>query len=247
MGNFIDLTGKRFGRLIVIRDTGEKRGNEHLWLCKCDCGNEKIVRGVSLRSGGTSSCGCLKKEKDRMPKGNVINEIGHKYGHLTVVARDGSDPNGQAKWLCQCDCENQTIISVLGGNLRKGHTQSCGCDRSSYGEKEVAKLLLENNIPFETQKSFFNYDNGHNAPYDFYINKEYLLEYDGETHDINYAQKHGWLTEESIARQAQRDQIKNQWCKNNNIPLIRIPYTHLKNLCIEDLLLETSSFVVKEE
>jgi len=37
---------------------------------------------------------------------------------------------------------------------------------------------------------------------------------------------------------------KNQWCKENNIPLIRIPYTHLKDLCIEDLLLETSNYVV---
>ena len=41
-----------------------------------------------------------------------------------------------------------------------------------------------------------------------------------------------------------RDAIKNQWCKENNIPLIRIPYTHFNNLCIEDLLLETSNYVV---
>jgi len=38
--------------------------------------------------------------------------------------------------------------------------------------------------------------------------------------------------------------IKNQWCKNNNIPLIRIPYTHLQNLCLEDLQLETSKFII---
>jgi hypothetical protein len=38
--------------------------------------------------------------------------------------------------------------------------------------------------------------------------------------------------------------IKNQWCKENNIPLIRIPYTHLKDLSIEDLILETSKFKI---
>jgi len=38
--------------------------------------------------------------------------------------------------------------------------------------------------------------------------------------------------------------IKNQWCKENNIPLIRIPYTHLQDLCLEDLQLETSQFII---
>lgn len=244
---FDDLRGKKFGRLTALEPTEKRKNKSVVWICQCDCGTIKEIPAYHLTSGGVKSCGCLKSETDKMPKNNTINEIGNVYGHLTVIARDGSDNNGQAKWLCRCDCENQTIISVLGGNLRKGHTQSCGCDRSSHGEKEVARLLLENNIPFETQKSFFNYENGHNAPFDFYVNKEYLIEYDGETHDINYAQKHGWLTEESITKQIQRDRIKDQWCKDNNIILIRIPYTHLKDLCIEDLLLETSTFIVNGE
>ena len=42
----------------------------------------------------------------------------------------------------------------------------------------------------------------------------------------------------------ERDTYKNQWCKENNIPLIRIPYTHLNDLCLEDLLLETSKFII---
>jgi len=57
----IDLTGQKFGRLTVIK----KINNDEkylTWLCKCDCGNEKIVRGDSLRGGITKSCGCLIKE-----------------------------------------------------------------------------------------------------------------------------------------------------------------------------------------
>jgi hypothetical protein len=41
------------------------------------------------------------------------------------------------------------------------------------------------------------------------------------------------------------DAIKTQWCKDNNIPLIRIPYTEYNKLCLEDLLLETSKFIIK--
>lgn len=63
MGSLIDLTGKRFGRLVVIRrnyPNGKRK--EPKWLCKCDCDKEKIIYGVSLRVGHTQSCGCFNKE-----------------------------------------------------------------------------------------------------------------------------------------------------------------------------------------
>ena len=57
----IDLTGRRYGRLIVIeRVTND--GRSVRWLCRCDCGNEREVRGASLTTGNTSSCGCLHRE-----------------------------------------------------------------------------------------------------------------------------------------------------------------------------------------
>ena len=59
MGAFIDLTGKQFGRL-VVKQKLDKRGKEWYWLCECECGNTKEVRGVSLREGKVKSCGCLK-------------------------------------------------------------------------------------------------------------------------------------------------------------------------------------------
>lgn len=61
MGKFIDLTGRKFGRLTVIKDSGER--NKHrrvLWLCKCDCGNYKSISGNDLNK--CSSCGCKKRE-----------------------------------------------------------------------------------------------------------------------------------------------------------------------------------------
>lgn len=62
MGKFVDLTGQKFGRLTVIKRV-ENKGRNACWLCKCECGNEKIIRGDSLKSGHTMSCGCLQSEK----------------------------------------------------------------------------------------------------------------------------------------------------------------------------------------
>ena len=58
-----DLTGYRFGRLVVISQV-EKTSDmkEYWWYCKCDCGNYKNIRGSCLNSGRTTSCSCLSKE-----------------------------------------------------------------------------------------------------------------------------------------------------------------------------------------
>jgi hypothetical protein len=67
MGNFIDLTGKRFGRLTVLYKDG-KIGVEHAWLCLCDCGNTIRSQGVSLRSGNIMSCKCTRRSSGKTHK-----------------------------------------------------------------------------------------------------------------------------------------------------------------------------------
>lgn len=62
MGKKIDLTGKRYGKLVVIKEDGKDKYNKIMWLCKCDCGNTVRVLGNSLRLGNTKSCGCLQRE-----------------------------------------------------------------------------------------------------------------------------------------------------------------------------------------
>ena len=59
----IDLTGQRFGRLLVISEYGRTKDGSVAWLCKCNCGAEVVVRGYSLRSGHSQSCGCLSREQ----------------------------------------------------------------------------------------------------------------------------------------------------------------------------------------
>jgi len=65
MGIFVDRTGHRYGRLLVISrfdDGAASRGKRVKWTCKCDCGNTAVVTGHGLQRGDTRSCGCLRRE-----------------------------------------------------------------------------------------------------------------------------------------------------------------------------------------
>lgn len=123
VAKFIDLTGQRFGRLVVI-NRSENKNKRTMWLCQCDCGNQCIVRADKLRSHKTISCGCV--QRDNASIANFKNEVGKKYGFLTVIRPlDEKDSSGETIWECQCDCGNKTIVRGL--CLRNGHTKSCGC------------------------------------------------------------------------------------------------------------------------
>ena len=77
----IDLTGQRFGRLVVIRETGRSKDRQIMWLCKCDCGEETVIRSRDLRRGNTQSCGCLQRE--RSTKHGCTNKNWYKvYCHM---------------------------------------------------------------------------------------------------------------------------------------------------------------------
>lgn len=62
IGRAIDITGRKYGRLTVIERAPNGKGYKTRWLCQCECGNQTIVQGESLRTGATRSCGCLQKE-----------------------------------------------------------------------------------------------------------------------------------------------------------------------------------------
>ena len=76
--NYLDLTGKRFGRLVVM-EIAEKQYDHETWLCKCDCGNEKIISKRSLLSGSSRSCGCLLDETRKKP-----NRITHNLSKTRI-------------------------------------------------------------------------------------------------------------------------------------------------------------------
>lgn len=239
----IDEVGNKYGRLTVLSRAGSNNAHRALWLCQCDCGKQIVAIGKNLRSGNTCSCGCLQKEKVST---HMLKDItGKTFGKLTVLQRDFLKSGPDAYWLCQCECGNQTVVA--GSSLRKGHTQSCGCMKSK-GEEKIIRLLKENHILFETQKKFEDCrftDTNSLAKFDFWVNNEYLIEYDGEQHF--HSKNSGWDTDEYCKKIQEHDAIKNQYCLNFNIPLIRIPYTQYNNLNIKDLKLETTNFLFKRD
>lgn len=66
-----DLTNLKFGRLTVISLCGKSKRNDNMWLCRCDCGNGKVVKAYNLTSGHTKSCGCLTKDIQREKMNNL--------------------------------------------------------------------------------------------------------------------------------------------------------------------------------
>ena len=235
-----NLQGQRFGRLTVLNYVGSDKRGWGIWHCKCDCGNEKDILARSLKTGSTKSCGCLKMETNHShPK----NFTGQFFGFIEPLYPTINRSSGRnVIWHCKChNCG--TEIDIESSNLQ--HQISCGCIHSK-GEFKIKQLLNNNNILFEQQKSFESCISPFTKAllkFDFYINNKYLIEYDGEQHFETT--KRGWNTQKHLEETQFRDNIKNQWCKENNIPLIRIPYTHFNELCLEDLLLETSKFIIE--
>jgi hypothetical protein len=250
-----DLTGKTFGRLTVLDLDKHKTGHGHgrFWQCKCICGNETSVASHKLKTGHTKSCGCWQKEQAHNTHFKDLTN--KRFGKLTVLSRNidleqerRKTGDKQTYWNCKCDCG--TIVTVSGGKLTSEYTHSCGCIKS-YGEYVIRQILTKENIKFETNIAFTDCHiyKQHPLRFDFTIYNvqgklSHIIEFDGQQH---FGYSFGWNTPEQFQSNHSRDLIKNQYCFQNNIPIIRIPYTHLKNLNINDLLLETSSFVLSEE
>lgn len=80
LDKIIDLTGFSFGRWTVIERVENDEYGKRLWLCRCDCGVEKIIHGTSLKNGDTKSCGCWNKELLRIKYGEAsFNQLYRRY------------------------------------------------------------------------------------------------------------------------------------------------------------------------
>ena len=150
---------------------------------------------------------------------------------LTVISDSGERDNRRRKvWLCKCECGND--FKVRTDSLTTGNTTSCGCLIGSKGEKKVKEYLETHNVNFQQEFSFSDLVNIRPLRFDFAIldkedNLLTLIEYDGRQHN-NITGYFGGIDEFELYQE--RDQLKNDYCKKNNIPLIRIPYTEYDNI-----------------
>ena len=123
----LDLKDKRFGKLKVVNYAGNDSKGYSTWKCKCDCGNESIVRGINLTQGSTRSCGCSRYAftiNDGRPNPHQL-VAGDTFGKLTVVSLEMKDNDRHKYYYCMCECGGDTIVRE--DNLKFGRTKSCGC------------------------------------------------------------------------------------------------------------------------
>lgn len=237
---FIDLTGERFHRLLVL-SFSHKRNNIYYWNCRCDCGVEKIIDSGSLKkkTNPTKSCGCLNREtgKEWGPKNgrkSVKDITGETFGRLLVQCDSGKRTSrGEVIWECLCKCGNVCFVSSP--HLRRNeHTTSCGC-RSRQQSKlyESTKRALSN-LKVEIYKEEFPI---HQEPFAFTNKKSILyvdimvwssqrnsliaIECQGEQH---YKPVDWWGGEEIYRDIVERDTRKRSCLALMNIPLIEIRY-----------------------
>lgn len=184
-----DLSGKRFDKLLVIRENGyytyPNGDRDYKWLCKCDCGNYVTIRGNSLKSEGNHNCGCYRKRL-RITDDDMI---GKRFGMLVVLSRAESRYTRENTlvnmWTCLCDCGNVTVTA--GARLRNGNCKSCGCNHMSLNEMLLRDYFDSHGLMYETQVSFPNLHGfgGGLLLYDFlleYNNQLYLIEANGSQH-----------------------------------------------------------------
>lgn len=225
----VDITNQKFGRLTAIRPTTERKGGCVVWECLCECGNTAFVTAKSMRNGNTLSCGCL--HKDTIRKNFSKDITNQRFGNLVALKPTNERRHGSIVWECQCDCGNIHYASTE--LLLAGHCKSCGCIHSR-GNQKIKEILQSTSFNFIAEYQIRI--NDINYYYDFAIidnNKVVcFIEYDGELH-FEYKENRGWNNKENWEKTRRNDEIKNQYAKDNRIPLIRIPYFDYDKLTIE--------------
>jgi hypothetical protein len=166
-----DLTGIRFGRLVVLGKSEKKIQRGSFWNAQCDCGEKVTVNRIHLIQSSTKSCGCLYATRLQKPK----DLTGLRFGRLVVTGSAVGSRYGTSTWLTKCDC-GQTV-TVSRRDLVAGCTISCGCRQAEiranlkfvksrlpndvYGQRDLLRVYKRNaryrNLIFDlTEQEFTN-------------------------------------------------------------------------------------------
>lgn len=179
--------------------------------------------------GGCPRC-CTETKRNNFSSGKdefvrkATNIHGTKYDYTNVVYTN-------ATTKVEISCKKHGPFMQRPNN-HTSHKQGCPLCKSSGGENIIEYYLRRWNIPYIRQKRFDGCRNRLPLPFDFYIPaKNILIEFDGEQHFTPPRFiKNKTKAQNQLAKTRQNDKIKNQFCKDQNIDLLRIPYTELNNI-----------------
>ena len=226
----LNLKGKIFGELQAIDEDTSINKKGSYWICKCSCGKISTIRGTSITSSNTKSCGCLQKMALKKIQENNRKDIsGQRFGKL-VTTKEFIIKDKTTFWKCNCDCGNTTFVRI--DSLTSGNTNSCGCLKSK-GEMLIAEILQKLHLEYKQQYSFIDLINNKNNKlyFDFAIIKDEkiicLIEFQGIQH---YQSQPLFGGEERFIQQQENDKIKEDYCNLHNIQLIKFSYKELKNI-----------------
>jgi len=198
---------------------------------KAKCRNCKAVKMVYNRFKDCFCNSCKEVTYEKADKYDVAEYLYLKQGSFTCVALFD-------KFLCLiCDCGFETTVNIsrlyYGDYAKFG---KCECQKyfktkhlkSSKGEKLISKILDKNHILYEREKTFDDLYDVSLLRFDFYLPSHNMcIEYDGKQHfePIDY-----FGGDKAFKSSKKRDGMKNTYCENNNIKLLRIPYTQDSNI-----------------
>ena len=221
-----NIIGKKYNHLTVLEKSEKRIGGKIGYKCQCDCEKKTIlyVSKTDLENNHTTSCGCARRKY----------KIGDIIFNKQIIGYIGSkNNNGHYYYKVKCLlCGRE--YEAIGQTLEK--TVGCGCQKS-IGEFNIIQILQQNNIKYYKEYCFPN----SLLRFDFALldkdNNIYrLIEFDGEQHYEQNIKNSGWNTYEKYQYTLKNDLKKNQIAKDNNIPLVRIPYWERDNITLKLLL-----------
>ena len=153
--------------------------------------------------------------------GNARDLTGQKFGKLTVLFPTEKRESRSIVWHCICECGSEVDISSK--NLTYGASQSCGC-AYSLGEWYIKTVLDKYGILYKKEYSINVKEQRLRFDFAIFDNNKIvrLVEFDGPHHKMTST---AIYSENKCKKIQDNDKIKNAWAKENNIPLIRIPYS----------------------
>lgn len=142
MGKILDLTGKTFGSLFVLKKSDEIKGGNVMWECQCSCGNKTLVTSYNLRSGRVGSCGC---QKSKFTSENTLGENNPNHKHnlrntklytiWAMMKQRCSNPNNKnfkdygGRGITVCEEWSNDVQAFYEWSMKNGYEEGLTIDR----------------------------------------------------------------------------------------------------------------------